>query len=237
MNGFARVLAVVLFGLLPAFGAEKPVVESKYAKARCRLWTSIPRRLFGAHPTQPTWRKIPLESPFLAIAPRSARAGPRTISTSSSSAPTSNCISSPLPTPIRKPTNSGTGTLRKYFSAQTLLISSATRNSKSLRRANGSISTSTLHNPHHEEGWTWNSGFEVLAKIDHAEAYLVRRHADPVPRHRHTAARARQYASHEFVPQRGSTGHAHEITWQPPMNKTFHVPERFGLIKLVQKGD
>ena len=24
----------------------------------------------------------------------------------------------------------------------------------------------TLHNPHHEEGWTWNSGLEVLAKID-----------------------------------------------------------------------
>src|SRR2546430_1912011 len=23
-----------------------------------------------------------------------------------------------------------------------------------------------LHNPHHEEGWTWNSGFEVKARID-----------------------------------------------------------------------
>jgi len=23
-----------------------------------------------------------------------------------------------------------------------------------------------LHKPHHEEGWTWNSGFEVLARID-----------------------------------------------------------------------
>ena len=26
----------------------------------------------------------------------------------------------------------------------------------------------------------------------------------------------------------------HEITWQPPMSETFHVPERFGLLKLVQ---
>ena len=25
-----------------------------------------------------------------------------------------------------------------------------------------------LHNPHHEDGWTWNSGFEVSARIDRA---------------------------------------------------------------------
>src|SRR5437868_3858485 len=25
-----------------------------------------------------------------------------------------------------------------------------------------------LHKPHHEEGWVWNSGFEVSARIDHA---------------------------------------------------------------------
>ena len=27
----------------------------------------------------------------------------------------------------------------------------------------------------------------------------------------------------------------HELTWQPPMKQTFHVPERFGLIRLVNK--
>jgi hypothetical protein len=26
---------------------------------------------------------------------------------------------------------------------------------------------------------------------------------------------------------------AQEITWQPTMSKTFHVPERFGLLKLA----
>jgi hypothetical protein len=31
----------------------------------------------------------------------------------------------------------------------------------------------------------------------------------------------------------GPPEHIHEITWQPPMSKTFHVPEHFGLIKLV----
>src|SRR5207249_12159574 len=25
-----------------------------------------------------------------------------------------------------------------------------------------------LHKPHHEEGWTWNSGFQVSARIDRA---------------------------------------------------------------------
>ena len=26
------------------------------------------------------------------------------------------------------------------------------------------------------------------------------------------------------------------IAWQPTMSKTFHVPEKFGLIKLVEEG-
>lgn len=35
----------------------------------------------------------------------------------------------------------------------------------------------------------------------------------------------------------GSQGPAdnhHAITWHPPMSKTFHVPERFGIIKLTR---
>ena len=31
----------------------------------------------------------------------------------------------------------------------------------------------------------------------------------------------------------GPAEHLQEITWQPPMSKTFHVPEKFGLLKLV----
>jgi len=27
----------------------------------------------------------------------------------------------------------------------------------------------------------------------------------------------------------------HEVTWHAPMSNTFHVPDRFGLIRLVKK--
>jgi len=33
----------------------------------------------------------------------------------------------------------------------------------------------------------------------------------------------------------GPESSRHEIAWQAPMANTFHVPERFGLLKLVDK--
>jgi hypothetical protein len=33
----------------------------------------------------------------------------------------------------------------------------------------------------------------------------------------------------------GSANNAKEILWQPTMSQTFHVPERFGLLKLSAK--
>ena len=38
-----------------------------------------------------------------------------------------------------------------------------------------------LANPHHEEGWTWNSGFEVAARIDSAARSGTGRCAYPFP--------------------------------------------------------
>jgi hypothetical protein len=92
-----------------------------------------------------------------------------------------------------------------------------------------------LHNPRHEDGWTWNSGFEVLAKID------------PHKRIWYAAMRIPFPAIDERFPVPGNTlrvnlfrsqgppEHVHAITWQPPMRRTFHVPERFGLLKLLQQ--
>ena len=90
-----------------------------------------------------------------------------------------------------------------------------------------------LHKPHHEEGWTWNSGFEVLA------------HIDPATHTWYGAMRIPWNAIDSRPPAAGSTlrmnlfrsqgppSKNHEVTWQPPMSKTFHTPERFGLIRLV----
>jgi len=33
----------------------------------------------------------------------------------------------------------------------------------------------------------------------------------------------------------GPPAHQQAVTWQSPMNDSFHVPERFGLIRLVEK--
>jgi hypothetical protein len=90
-----------------------------------------------------------------------------------------------------------------------------------------------LHKPHHEDGWVWNSGFQVAARIDHSAKiwYGAMRipfgaiAADlPTP--------GTQFRMNLFRGE-GPQSHWQGIAWQPPMSGTFHTPERFGLLKLV----
>ena len=37
-----------------------------------------------------------------------------------------------------------------------------------------------------------------------------------------------------FFRGQGPLANKKEITWQPTMSKTFHVPERFGLLRLTE---
>jgi hypothetical protein len=93
-----------------------------------------------------------------------------------------------------------------------------------------------LHKPHHEDGWTWNSKFEVKARIDPATHtwYAAMRipftAIDTRPASPGNTLRINLFRS------QGPPSHSQEVTWQAPMSETFHVPERFGLMKLVQKG-
>jgi hypothetical protein len=93
-----------------------------------------------------------------------------------------------------------------------------------------------LKKPHHEDGWIWNSGFEVLAKID-------------AQKHIWCAAMRIPYSAIDTRPavpgntlrinlfrSGGPPTRPYGITWQPTMSKTFHVPEKFGLLKLVEEG-
>ena len=89
-----------------------------------------------------------------------------------------------------------------------------------------------LNRPHHEDGWLWNSGFEHSARIDDAKhiwyvamkipfaAIDTRR---PMPG---TVFRVNFYRT-EGPPQE-----LKQIMWQPVMSNSFHVPERFGLLRL-----
>lgn len=88
--------------------------------------------------------------------------------------------------------------------------------------------------PDHTVGWTWNSRFQVGARVD-ADAkvwyaamkipFAALDSHRPVPG---TAFRANLFRS------QGPPDHRQSIAWKPPMADTFHVPEKFGLLMLVK---
>ena len=90
-----------------------------------------------------------------------------------------------------------------------------------------------LHKPHHEEGWTWNSGFEVRARIDPATHTWYGAMRIPWSSIDSRPAVAGSTLRINLFRSQGPPSNNHEVTWQPPMSKTFHTPERFGLIRLV----
>lgn len=92
-----------------------------------------------------------------------------------------------------------------------------------------------LDKPHHEDGWTWNSGFETSARIDAANHrwYAVMR----IPLSsidKRSSVVGNEFRMNLFLSEGLAPNH-HAVAWQPPMSDTFHVPSRFGLLKLVSK--
>jgi hypothetical protein len=90
-----------------------------------------------------------------------------------------------------------------------------------------------LELPNHEVGWTWNSGFQVAARIDHKAKiwYGAMRipfaALDERPPTVGTIFRANLFRS------QGPPGRQKSIAWKAPMSDTFHAPERFGQLELV----
>lgn len=91
-----------------------------------------------------------------------------------------------------------------------------------------------LSQPHHEDGWKWNSGLEVSARIDK-------------PAHVWYGAMRIPYAAIDTRPAaagntlrinlfrcQGPSATRKYIAWQATMGDSFHVPERFGTLKLVK---
>lgn len=90
-----------------------------------------------------------------------------------------------------------------------------------------------LNKPHHEDGWTWNSGFQVAARIDASRKiwYGFMRIPYSAVDSRH-AAPGNELRINFYRGQ----GSAHQaILWQPTRQSTFHVPESFGTMKLVAR--
>lgn len=89
-----------------------------------------------------------------------------------------------------------------------------------------------LHNSHHEEGWLWNSGFEHTARIDRANHVWYAAIRIPMKAiDSRQPAPGNTFRVNLFLSQ-GPRSHHRELTWQPPMSNTFHVPERFGVLEL-----
>jgi len=92
-----------------------------------------------------------------------------------------------------------------------------------------------LHIPHHEDGWKWNSGFEAAAHIDRAKRIWYAAMRIPMSAiDKRAATEGNTFRINLFVSQ-GPPSRHREIAWQAPMNETFHVPEKFGLIRLASK--
>ncbi len=91
-----------------------------------------------------------------------------------------------------------------------------------------------LHKPHHEDGWKWNSGFAVSARIDEAGHVWYGAMRIPYSAIDHRQAAAGNVLRLNLFRSQGPSSARHQIAWQAPMSDSFHVPERFGLLKLVQ---
>jgi len=92
-----------------------------------------------------------------------------------------------------------------------------------------------LHKPHHEVGWTWNSGFEKTARIDSAAHRWYAALRIPFSAIDHRSPKAGNTFRMNLFLSEGPSSNHREVTWQPPMSSTFHTPERFGLLKLVNE--
>ncbi len=90
-----------------------------------------------------------------------------------------------------------------------------------------------LNNPHPESGWTWRSGIEVIASIEYENKIwygamrIPFRAIDPNPPQTGILLRVNLFRCQGPPPDRKL------LAWQPPMSTTFHVPERFGFLKLL----
>jgi hypothetical protein len=87
--------------------------------------------------------------------------------------------------------------------------------------------------PVHEVGWTWNSGFQVAARIDptakvwYGVMRIPYKSVDDKPAAVGNVLRANLYRA------QGPAATRKGIAWQPTMRHNYHTPEKFGTLKLV----
>src|SRR6185437_1846201 len=80
------------------------------------------------------------------------------------------------------------------------------------------------------DGWTWNSGFEVAASIDTDHKVWYGAMRIPYRSIDSRAAAPGNLLRVNFYREQGPR--QVESAWRPTMQRTYHVPEKFGTLKL-----
>lgn len=233
MNGLAK-LAVALFLLsgVAVLGADSPVVESIHAKQDVPVTTD---------PASTFWKKghpVFLEKDTEGKIVPGYRSEVRTRWTKNNIYFLFICPYEELSLKPEPNTNEETNQLWNWDVAE-VFIGSDFQDIKRYKEFEVSPQGEwidldiNLNKPHHEDGWTWNSGFEVSARIDAASHHWYAAMRIPLkaldPRQ---PTPGNTFRINLFRSQ-GPRSKQHEVTWQPPMGPTFHAPEHFGLLKLV----
>jgi len=88
-----------------------------------------------------------------------------------------------------------------------------------------------LSRPAPADGWTWNSGFEVAAGIDNDHKVWYGAMRIPYRSIDSRTAAPGNLLRVNFYREQGPR--QVEIAWRPTMQRTYHVPEKFGTLKLA----
>jgi hypothetical protein len=90
-----------------------------------------------------------------------------------------------------------------------------------------------LDAPRHEDGWVWNSGFQASARIDASAKIWYAYMRIPYKAVDTRDAVAGNTLRDNFFRSQGARPNRKSIVWQPTLRPTFHVPEVFGTLRLV----
>ena len=91
-----------------------------------------------------------------------------------------------------------------------------------------------LDRPHHEDGWTWNSGMKVSTRIEEPAHVWYGAMQIPYSAIDTRSPEAGNTLRINLFRCQGPASKRKYIAWQPTMSDSFHVPERFGILKLVK---
>ena len=91
-----------------------------------------------------------------------------------------------------------------------------------------------LDSAHHEDGWIWNSAWQVAARIDHEKKIWYGAMRIPFKALDNRAPAPGSTFRVNLYRSQGPPAKHISIAWQPTMSDRFHVPERFGLLELTK---